>query len=78
MTELSSVRAPFLTYFYWAIFLGFALSMSLFLHRMIALAAQEEEVIGITTLSNYQEQAKLYREKQEGDPTLLGDDFSDI
>jgi hypothetical protein len=78
MTELAAVRAPFFTYFYWAIFLGFALGMALFLHRMIAMAAAEEEAIGMTTLSSYQEQVRAYRSSRADHGVSYPTELEDI
>ena len=65
MTELSAHRAPFLSYFYWGIFLGFAVGVSLFLHRMIQLTADEELAYGVTTLSSYQAQASDHQKMRQ-------------
>lgn len=62
MSGLHSARASFDSHFYWVIFLVAGILMALFLDRMVELAGNEEEELGLSTVSAYRAQAELYRE----------------
>lgn len=78
MTTQYTARAPFYTYFYWAIFLFAGLFMALMLHRMIALASAEDESFSMTSVSSYRAQAQLVHEKRLSETPLPIEDFSDL
>ncbi len=67
MSGLHSARASFDSHFYWVIFLVAGILMALFLDRMVELAGNEEEALGLSTVSAYRAQAELYRELRDED-----------